>query len=530
MCVGVYLLCECPTVYGRLEHFLLENICQRGGTNHHMTQDYEYDDKGHITKIIHPAIPGEDGNTLVRPTEGYKYEPQTGDKIEYTATNGNKTFYDYDGYHNLITVTRPLNGMDHVVEYYEYYTDNTYPIKGLLKKEIPPFGDNDNCTRYEYNINSTLSYFDPMNAMPSKTVRSIQRISGVNHVSVSEFDAAGRLVTETTPTGVTSVNHYNLATGLLVNREIFENSLSAQPKETTSYQYDPFGNEEKATLTYPGSDIIPIVTESAIDPKNGNLLSETDSDDTKIEYEYDKDGNESSMEEIDSEGYTLAEICSDYDVLGRLTEEIIVDGKGEAPTDKWNGTYEYKNVDRKLNISSSRDEYGGVTYIETDYDGRLVYQKTPNGLQQKNTYYIDGQVKREEYLDVNNNLLKWTEYVYDDWGRLIKETSSFDGSGNAEKLYTYDIVGNMLAELVKVDVGKYSKTSYGYDHRGNRTRTTVYEGFFNASGVALDNKPASHSQILYDWDGQVLLESKGLANMVSTTTLKNGSMSRFSTS
>jgi len=96
---------------------------------------------------------------------------------------------------------------------------------------------------------------------------------------------------------------------------------------------------------------------------------------------------------------------------------------------------------RKVNIIINTDEFGGRTVTETGYDGRLLREVSPSGLVQVSTYDTGGQVRRQEYRDKSDNVLKWTEYVYDAWGRVTKQTSSFDSGGNAESMYTYDIAG-----------------------------------------------------------------------------------------
>jgi len=175
---------------------------------------------------------------------------------------------------------------------------------------------------------------------------------------------------------------------------------------------------------------------------------------------------------------------------------------------------------RKVNITTTIDEFGGRTVTETGYDGRLLKQENPNGLVQISTYDTGGQVKREEYRDKNNNVLKWTGYAYDAWGRVTKKTDSFDTSGNTENIYTYDVAGNVLTTLVKTDTNKYTRTANTYDAWGNKTMFTTYEGFFDADGGALDNKPAIYACTLYDWDGLVLLECKGLTTPISQYMLK----------
>ena len=79
-------------------------------------------------------------------------------------------------------------------------------------------------------------------------------------------------------------------------------------------------------------------------------------------------------------------------------------------------------------------------------------------------------------------------------GRVTRQTSSFDASGNAERIYTYDIAGNVLTELVKTDTDKYTKTGNEYDAWGNLTIMALFEGYLNADGVSLDGKGARNEK------------------------------------
>jgi len=465
--------------------------------------NYKYDGKGNVIKITWPEVPVDNGS-IVRPTEEYKYDLSTNDLLEYTDKSGSKTFYAYDAYHNLITVTRPLKGTNHVVNRYEYYTDGTYPIKGLLKKETGPLGNSSNYTRYEYSFTPNA-----VSPNPVKTVKTIKCVEGTGWQTTSEYDRVGRLVKETTPMGIVTTNEYDTVTGLLKKTQVWDN---AQLQHTASHEYDEFGNETKQTVTLPdGSER---VTGYTYNSQNGNLISEINADGTKTEYDYDLDGNETLEKEMGSDNKELTVTLTEYDELSRDTGDTTT--VADAPYDPTKITktttttstkYKY-DADRKVYITTTTDELGDSTLTETDYDGRLMKEEKSNGLVQINTYDTSGRVKREECRDKNNinNILKWTEYTYDTWGRVTRQTSSFDASGNAERIYTYDIAGNVLTELVKTDTDKYTKTGNEYDAWGNLTIMALFEGYLNADGISLDGKGARCVQTFYDWDGQVLLK------------------------
>ena|GEM_PF-761990 len=455
---------------------------------------YTYDGKGNVTDISYP-----DGST-----EHYDYDSYN-NKVFYFDKNGAVNSYTYDSYQNLTSVSRLLNGGKYEISKYEYYTDNTYPIKNLLKKETGSLGDEKNYIKYEYSF--------PATANVDKTVTTIKCVDGVDKATKVEYDKTGRVIKETSPTGIITMNTYDQTKGLLASTELWDNS---QRQQITKNDYDSFGALIKTTMEYyDGSQSN--VTKYEYNA-NGNLIKETNSDGTITEYKYDTDGNEIEEVEKNSVGTELEKTETSYDELGRDTFETTT--AINAPAETTNTAYTFDTV-RKVYITAETDEFGGVTVTETGWDGRVLKQKNSNGLIQINTYYTSGLPKREEYQNSSGNTLKWTEYVYDTWGRVTKQTSSFDSSGIEEIIYSYDVAGNVLTELVKVDTNQYRKCSYFYDTWGNKIKTTQYNGFFDAAGTALDSKPANYMQTLYDWDGQVLVECKGLTSELTKAELQS---------
>lgn len=441
---------------------------------------YTYDLRGNLTRIDYPDDT----------TEQYSYDTNN-NKISFTDKKGVVFSYAYDTQGNLLTETAPLNGVNHVVKQYEYHPNGTYPIKGLLKKEIGALGDDDNCTEHTYSFPSTSS--------AGKIVTVTKRVAGNGHATVTEYDKAGQVTKETTPTGIATVHTYDIA-GLLTKTEILDNGVLQQ---TTDYKYDGLGQQIKTVVTYADGNKA-IVTKGNYDEK-GNLETEIAADGTEREYSYDRYGNVEMQIGKDSSGSPLVTSTIEYDELDRIVEEIVEDNK-IGNTETTGTTYSF-NKERKVNITKITDEYGGVTVTETGFDGRLLKQTNPNGLVQSNTYTSQGLLQREEYRDESGNTLRWTEYEYDDWDRVTVQTSSFKSAGNvdfAKTLYTYDIAGNVLTKLTKVEENQYQKNSYVYDAWGNKRRETTYDNFFDESGNAIGTLKAIYHDTEYTWDGLIL--------------------------
>ena len=460
---------------------------------------YTYDSRGNNTSITYP-----DGSS-----EQFTYDTAN-NKRTHTDKMGIRTTYYYDAYHNLIKEARPLDGVTYVMGQYEYYTDSTYPIRSLLKKEIGALGNATNCTEYTYS-------FTPGEAV-AKTVTTTKQVAGVAHSTTIEYDKAGRVTKETTPTGIKTINVYNPTTELLTRTEVWDNS---EQRQTTTYEYDAQGEVTKETDTfYDGSPSG--ITKYEYDKKTGELLKTTAPDGTITEYTYDVETNVDTEVEKASDETDLVTYITKYDELGREIEETTEDNTDVAPKETTSTSYSY-DTSRKVYIATVTDEFGGITVTETGWDGRVLKQKNPSGLVQINTYNIAGQVTREEHQDANGKVLKWTEIEYDDWGRVSKKKNAFDSvgeSGYAETLSTYDRAGNVLTSLVKTEEDQYVKTENAYDRWGQKVRSTEYEGFFTATGDAIGNSIPRYTQTLYDWDGQVLLEATGLATTMGVNTLQ----------
>jgi len=461
---------------------------------------YTYDARGYNTSITYP-----DGSS-----EQFTYD-DVGNKRTHTDKMGVTTTYGYDRFSNLIAENRLLNGVNLVINQYEYHMNSTYPIKGLLKKETSTLGNTINFTEYTYS-------FTPNNVV-AKTVTTTKRVNSVNKSTVIEYDKAGRVTKETTPTGIQTVHVYNPTTELLIRTEVWDNN---EQRQTTAYEYSEQGEVTRETDTfYDGSPSG--ITKHEYDKKTGELFKTIAPDGTITEYTYDVQKSTDTEVEKASDGTPLMTSTTEYDELGREIEETTEDNTNVVPTETTTTVYSY-DIGKKVNITTVIDELGGVTVTETGWDGRVLKQTNPSGLVQINTYNEAGQVTREEHQDANGKVLKWTEYTYDDWGRVSKQTNAFDSvdaSGYAETLSTYDIAGNVLTSLVKTEKDKYVKIENVYDAWGQKIRSTEYEGFFTATGTAIGSSIPRYTQILYDWDGQVLAEATGLTSILSASTLQN---------
>lgn len=114
----------------------------------------------------------------------------------------------------------------------------------------------------------------------------------------------------------------------------------------------------------------------------------------------------------------------------------------------------------------------GAVEIRMDYtysnDGTPVSVETyfNDQLYQTSDVRVSGGLQYLTITDANgNSTTQATEYIYDDNGNLIRETTFVGGSQVAYINYTYDDNGNLVKTVSAADV--ITNTTYTYDASGN---------------------------------------------------------------
>jgi len=170
----------------------------------------------------------------------------------------------------------------------------------------------------------------------------------------------------------------------LTRTEVFDtNHNPSKLIQKTEYDHNSYGDLKEEKDIY--ADNSPDSTtkyEYSID--TGNLIKSIQPNDTISEYDYKAQDSIDTETEKASNGTTLETTTTTYDELGReLTETITA---LNAPTEITTSSYSY-DITRKVHITTETDESGGITVTETGWDGRVLMQRSPNGLTQVNTYY-----------------------------------------------------------------------------------------------------------------------------------------------
>jgi fibro-slime domain-containing protein/RHS repeat-associated protein len=477
---------------------------------------YRYDAAGDLVEVrqITATVPAE---TALSST--MKYVADRPHYLEeYVDANGNRAVKaEYDALTGrLKSVTdasgRPTERTYDLLGFAETVNDSrgnptriSYDSRGNVVKTVKPTDSGDIVTQYAYD--------DPRN--PDKETRIVD---GRGAVTTRSFDAAGNMLSETTPDGTTT---YTYDAG---NRAT---SITDPLGRTTAYVYDGRGNLARvvdqagiaATMEYDPLGRVRIATD-----RQGNKTSFSDycSCGRPLTTE-NPDGsirriktNKFSQitETTDERGHVTLQ---EYDDLGRLV--AVTDGEGNVTRYAYKGTnrttvtdmlgnvtrYEYDAFNRQTaiidaeggttrftydangNLKTLADPVGNVTRFVYDKANRMIEEVDPAKASRFMQYDANGNVTRS--ID-RNGLVRTFEYdamnrrTAENWldsaGATIRTVSSrYDAVGNlveisdpdARLTFAFDVTNRLVEATTRYKATAVPKVTltYGYDANGNRT-------------------------------------------------------------
>jgi len=344
-----------------------------------------------------------------------------------------------------------------------------------------------------------------------------------NNYTTNDYDALGRLVSVTDPKG-------NIAS----------------PKYSSTYVYDALNRliEEKSPFMNISGSISYSIKRNYYD-RNGNLILQKTSS--------NKPGSTLSFNQT-AYGYSNRNMLVKVTTYNGTTPENYTQYHYDAVGNK---VRQYTGLNTPLTINGldqivpGADNYYSITRYDYDRFGRLTRMTDPMGKYENNTYDTNGNLtgKTDRNEDIINNVydglgrlistsvttsdgsgnashsysyvmtgmrkgMDGTTYLYDDLGRLLKETE-----GSIVKEYTYDAANNRKSFILKKGGNIVSSTTYTYDNM-NRLYQVLENNQLKAAYSYDEN---GNRKTLTYTNGDSTIYDYNLANSLTILTNKKGS-------
>lgn len=413
---------------------------------------YHYNSRGKLASI---DTPDHDNNgQLTTTTNSYDF---VGNLVSTTDSLGHKTVFGYDRLGRQ--VSRVDSDPDGSGPQSSPVTQMRYDALGRMTLQVDALGGKTSYAYQNFGHTTVVTLPDPdgslgtLQAPVYTTVldaagQQVQQIGALGEVTLSSYDALGRLQSKTTP--------------------------------------DPDGNGPltAATTTY-------------LYDKAGNLLRETDALGNKTEYAYDERNRQITVTQADPDGAgplsspishftydvasqliastdALGRVTSrSYDGLGRLVATTYPDPDGSGPLSAPVQAAQYDLANR---LTKEIDPLGNVTEYVYDLADNVIEirQADPDGAgpQSRPVTYrtFDSEGKLLSQTDPLGHTTTW---LYDSLHRTVSETQADpDGAGPLSApmtSFTYDALGNLLSQT---DPRGFT-TTFEYDLLSRRTKVTL---------------------------------------------------------
>ena len=415
-------------------------------------------------------------NQLNHATE-YEYD-LAGNQTAVIDGNKNKTVYTYDGLNRLVSKTNAEGGM------FEYRYDSfgntagttmygggdekaattyTYDAAGNLLTETSPLGS---VTTYTHDKEgNVLTQVDENGKQTAYTYDKLYRM-------VSRKDADGTATFAYDKAGnMTSAKDGNGTVAFAFDALSRTTKVTNEDSTTTAYTYDAASN--RLSITYPDGKAVTTAYDIL-----GNVKSQTDHDGTGITYTRDAEGR--TIKEGHSDGSTTE---YDYNAAGLLTlqKEVTKNNSTRRQT-----AYTYDDAGNIVSENRS-----GVDIDKKDELVRYYYDKA-NQLIRTN---VEGKNTKYSY-DLAGNLLSdgTNTYTYDLQNRLTSKTGK-DGTTT----YTYDAAGNLIKKAAPDGTTEYTYTAQNKLKTGKTEDGQSSTYTYNALNARIknvqvrDNKNAAHA-------------------------------------
>ncbi|OYD06916.1 DNRLRE domain-containing protein [Paludifilum halophilum] len=432
------------------------------------TTTYAYDERDQVTKVTDPLeyttrfVYDLNGNqTEIRQPNGdtVGYEYNAADRQTAVNHNGEKRYgFDYDPNGNVTEETDEANGET---------TAFSYDGNNRLEKMSEP---NSNETLFSYDGNDQVTKQEITAGSDSFSQTFLyNRLSQLTRIQEDgedrahyTYDEADRVAARKNGDGTTALYRYNGA-GDLLRKSLY--TEGGELLREYRYTYDDKGHQtavetDEGTTKYEYNE-------------RDQLTKETRPDGTVTTFQYDQNGNRTSME-VTQDGSTETTEYT-YDEADQLTDvngTSYTHDKNGNLTDAGRRTYVY---DAENRLTEVKDESGGTLASYTYRADGMRKTKTVEG---KTIRYHYDQNKNVTYeTDEDNNIVarytygpdnepvsmtrdgKTYYYQLNGHGDVIALT---DEKGQEVATYQYDAFGNVVDETGDME-NPYRYAGYRYD-------------------------------------------------------------------
>jgi RHS repeat-associated protein len=290
----------------------------------------------------------------------------------------------------------------------------------------------------------------------------------------------------------------------------------------TEYERDVFGNITKTSVMAWDGSQIPKRFKTAKYDKYGRFIIETTNNGAfRTTYtQNQKTGNELTVTDVNG-----LIVQKNYDSFGRIIKEVSPDGN-------WTEHGYFKviagsDLPEAIHAKTIKDSKGNTGTIYFDVLDRVIRTETKN-LYNKivlvdKVYNAKGQLEKESYPYFKGIQSKWLTYVYDDFGRTIRQVLP-DGTEskmeyNGFKTVSINAIGQKSTSISDIhgqtketidNAGKSVKKDYTIDGNLKRVLTANSEIAFEQDlrGVTtkITNTTAGTTQRFYNGFGEIIKE------------------------
>ncbi|MCQ0002989.1 polymorphic toxin-type HINT domain-containing protein [Streptomyces sudanensis] len=471
------------------------------------TTEYGYDELGRPISVTAPAVTTESGGgtpTTSRPTTYTGYDT-FGAITESVDALGRTHRTTYDRLGRAVTATAPaytapgsaqevVPTVTHAYDALGNVTETTDPLgrvtrfqydrqNRLTVKDVPVgTGDERGQWRYAYTrTGQVLSVTDPNGARaettyddldrPVTTTRIERRPAPGAFTTRNEYDDAGNVVKQTSPSGEVSQYAYD-GLGQLTR-------LQEPSGAVTQFGYDAAGREVRRTdgMGRTSAKIYDqlgqLVQDQDLDPANNQLR--------KVGYTYDKAGNL-----VTSTNPLNRTTTYTYDAMNRLTSQT----EPVSDTKSITTSFGYDALGNRTRYTDGRGNTTIYTVntlglAESVIEPPTARDPAPEARTWTTAYDAAGQPVK---LTAPGGVVR--ERTYDKAGQLVRETGTGAEVATPEKRFRYDPAGRLVgASSPKGD------NTYEYNDRGALLKATgpsgdaTYE--YNADGLLTSRTDAA---------------------------------------